>query len=636
MKISTKNQTPHVLVAAGFAVVSLLLLVIIALWKVNANSKDLFHAALEENQFNQQVTMQILNAAHQRALALHAMTILEDPFEKDETFIRFREYGEKLIIQRKILGESNSGEKEWEIWQGIRQTLNTGSRIQYEVIDAVEKGENAAAQHALVSRLQPLQENLQKQLGELNKVKEQDLLAQQHATQSLDGNITALMYLLGFVAAALGIATYLLISRSTSREKYTAKRARQYKALFELSLSQELPCDEQIHNTLRMTCKFLNMDLAKLCRIDARRGSARFVDVVDFRGALTGMEKNTVVPLDKTMCGISLESNEAVLLSDVQESIYKQHDYYEVGNTGCFMGIKLEVSGQVYGSLNFSNHLRRTADFTKHDREVLRLAAKSICAVLERENQIQFRIENKVRENSAREESRFFANINYELRTPLNAIIGYSELVLADHSVSDNNSREMLRKIKQSGHALLSLVDNILDLTRLEASNITVSHQEFDIMDSVNAVVESMGSIFSQTNTRFICSHYPGSIRTDKEKFQQILLNLLVNLCQYSTQTEITMKIEEQVIEQKDYIRFALSGNASSQNLASKLMGIVGENGVSQWNYGRMELGFSLCHKFTQLLGGELTVSEKSGHNTVFILSLPKFVGYEEGYASSA
>ena len=621
---SSNKKLPHLFIAAGFILVSLLLLSIIALWKLNNEHGLVFESELQKYQAQQQAIVRILNAAYQRALSLHNMTITQDPFAKDATFLKFRDFGQRLIADREYLSSTNTTEQEWQIWRQIRDTLNNGGSLQYQIIDTMDAGDNAAAQELLVNRLQPLQEHLQEQLHKLSKTKEAKLFRRQSIMQSRDSNIKALMYVLGLVAAILGIATYISIRRSTNAEIALVKQAEHYKDLYQQSALVELSGEDQIRETIQLLCRYLDMDAAKLSKVDIRRRSLTYVEIVDLSGSLTAMEKSNVVSLDKTMSGLCVEKSDPIVLQHVAQSIYANSEFYELSNTGSFVGIGLKVDGQVYGSLSFFRHQARNSAFSPYEIEALVLASQWISVILQTETALKLQIEDKVNQQSSNFETRFYANINHELRTPLNAIIGYSELLLRGEQTTEEKGDEVLRKIRQSGHHLLSLVDNILDLTRLEAGKVNLSVQEFDVMASVNAVLESLDYLFLQTGSNFICRHYLGTMQTDKEKFQQILQNLIENICQYSKQSELTMNITECRQDGREFVKFSLSGNIGMQNLASKLIDIVNESVRRHWDYGRMELGFSLCHRFTQILGGSLSVSEHSGQAPVFQLMLPK------------
>jgi len=609
--------------------VTLLLLSIIALWKLHTANGHKIESELRSYQAQQQSIVQILNAAYQRALSLHNMSIQQDPFAKDATFIRFRDFGQKLIVDREFLSASNTTEEEWNVWRDIRDTLNDGGALQYQIIDAMDNDKNDFAQVLLVTKLQPLQEHLQQSLHTLSQVKEKKLLQRQSKLQQVDRNVTALMYVLGLVAGVLGVFTTVWIRRSTKVELALVKQASQYKALYAQSAAQEISPEQQIRESMRLLCEFLDMDSAKLSKVDIRRRQLTYVEIVDLTDSLTGMEKNNVVSLDKTMSSLCADKSEPIFVQNVSTSMYSNHQFYESSNTGSFIGTGLIVSGQPFGYLSFFRRQPRNLPFSNAEVEVLQLATKWICATLQSQSSLKLQIENKANQQSSDFESRFYSNINHEMRTPLNAVIGYAELLLTREDGAEEKSEEILRKIRQSGHHLLSLVDNILDLTKLETGKVNISVEEIDIMSTVNAVAETLDYVFLQTNTKFICNQFLGSMRTDKEKFQHILLNLIENICQYSKQSEITMKISNIKANGEDYISFSLSGSIGLQNLASKLLDIVNESARRHWDYGRMEMGFSLCHRYSKILGGSLSVSENSGRTPVFHLRLPKYLQRE-------
>lgn len=604
--------------------VTLLLVVIIALGKLNTTNNLKFETELRHYQAQQQAIVQILNSAYQRALSLHDMSITQDPFAKDATFIRFREFGQKLIYYREYLSATNTTEEEWQLWRDIRDTLNNGGSLQYRIIDAIESDNTDMVKTLLLQELQPLQHHLQELLQKLSQIKESKLASYQSTLKHTDTNVTVLMYVLGLVAGILGIFTTIWIRGSTQVERELSEKAEQYKALYQLSALPDISVHEQINETMRLLCRYLDMDSAKLGRVDLRRRDLTYVEIVDFAGSLTEMEKNNVVSMDKTMSGLSVEKSDPILVQNVSQSIYANSQFFESVNTGSFIGIGLTVAGQIWGSLSFFRHQPRKSGFSKSEIQVLDIVGKWISVALQMQSSMRLQIENKASEKTANFETRFYSNINHELRTPLNAVIGYAELLMAHDDFAKSKRDEILLKIRQSGHHLLSLVDNILDLTKLEIGKVNLSIENFSVMDSVNAVVESLDYVFLQTETKLICSQYLGEMHSDKEKFQQILQNLIENICHYSKESEITMKITDTKLNGVDAIACSINGSRGLQNLANKLVDIVNESARRHWDYGRMEMGFSLCHRFSKILGGNMSVTESGNNVIVFHLVLPK------------
>jgi len=219
--------------------------------------------------------------------------------------------------------------------------------------------------------------------------------------------------------------------------------------------------------------------------------------------------------------------------------------------------------------------------------------------------------------------------MSHELRTPLNAIIGYGELLLDDKSITANDSNfRDLRKIVSAGHHLLTLINEILDLSKIEAGKLEVYASDIDLPHMFNELSTTIKPLVEQNNNKLIvdCSPQVRQIHSDNMKVRQILINLLGNACKFTRNGIITLQAEPRLVNGVDYVVFTVSdsGIGISETVIDNLFEPFTQGDLSPTkNHGGTGLGLSICHRLSVLLGGDITVTSAEGEGTTFVVSIP-------------
>jgi signal transduction histidine kinase/CheY-like chemotaxis protein len=232
-------------------------------------------------------------------------------------------------------------------------------------------------------------------------------------------------------------------------------------------------------------------------------------------------------------------------------------------------------------------------------------------------------------EDASRAKSAFLANMSHELRTPLNAIIGYSEMLEEETQESGKvQNVQDIQKIQTAGKHLLSLINDVLDLSKIEAGKMGLHLESFD----VGLMIQEMAATFQSavaknTNTlQFHLSEDLGVMRADITKVRQILFNLLSNACKFTDHGAISLDVDRTEIEDQPWIRFSVSdtGIGISPEQQRKLFKEFAQADVSiARKYGGTGLGLAISHRFAQLMGGHINVESIPGKGSVFTVQLP-------------
>lgn len=246
------------------------------------------------------------------------------------------------------------------------------------------------------------------------------------------------------------------------------------------------------------------------------------------------------------------------------------------------------------------------------------------------------RIENEIREAKELAEeanqmkSDFLANMSHELRTPLNAIIGYSEILQEDaHDMGQPTFVSDLRKIHSAGKHLLQLINDILDLSKIEAGKMDLYIEEFEVKNLIDDIKTIIQPLMEKNHNRFEIKSelFYKTVRSDVTKLKQILFNLLSNAAKFTRNGLITLTIKNYLAgDEQERILFSVSdtGIGLTQEQIGKLFESFTQADASTTRkYGGTGLGLAISRRFCQMLGGDITVSSVILEGSTFTIDLP-------------
>lgn len=240
-----------------------------------------------------------------------------------------------------------------------------------------------------------------------------------------------------------------------------------------------------------------------------------------------------------------------------------------------------------------------------------------------------------------RTKSLFLANMSHELRTPLNAIIGYSEMLEEEaEDFGYSNIVPDLQKIRTAGTHLLALINDILDLSKIEAGKIEFYLEDFIIEDVIDDVGMTVQPVVEKNNNKFVIEvgEELGTMHADITRMRQVMVNMLSNAAKFTENGIVTLKARRYDNEGNDWIEIAVSdtGIGMSEEQTSKIFGEFAQADVSTTRkFGGTGLGLSISLHFCQLMGGDITVTSKEGEGSTFTVSLPAKVILHEKFITN-
>ncbi len=236
---------------------------------------------------------------------------------------------------------------------------------------------------------------------------------------------------------------------------------------------------------------------------------------------------------------------------------------------------------------------------------------------------------NEKAEAANNAKSQFLANMSHELRTPLNAIIGYSEILQEEAEDSGNSSSVAdLQKIQSAGKHLLALINDVLDLSKIEAGKMDIFPETFSIRNVVDEVATTIQPMLARNSNmlRVTCPEGIGTMHSDMIKVRQILLNLLSNACKFTEQGTIALEVSREKKTGRSNIIFRVSdsGIGMTETQMAKLFEAFTQAEASTTRtYGGTGLGLAITRKFCQMLNGDVTVSSERGKGSTFTVRIP-------------
>ena len=228
-----------------------------------------------------------------------------------------------------------------------------------------------------------------------------------------------------------------------------------------------------------------------------------------------------------------------------------------------------------------------------------------------------------------RAKSAFLANMSHELRTPLSAVIGYSEML--EEEAEDAGEKTMLidlGKIKSNAKHLLSLINDVLDLSKVEANKMDLYVETIDVEDFVRDVAGTVDALVAKKSNVLILDvgDVTGTLSTDATRLRQCLFNLVGNAAKFTEGGRITLRVRKELVTGVEWLSFAVLDTGigmTPEQLSRLFQRFVQADETTTRKYGGTGLGLALSRAFARLLGGDISVESTEGEGTCFTVRIP-------------
>jgi signal transduction histidine kinase len=381
-------------------------------------------------------------------------------------------------------------------------------------------------------------------------------------------------------------------------------------------------------NTLvESAARLCDADMASINR--EQGGSYQQVASYGYSSAFNEFMMQHPIPAGRgSIAGRTVLEGKAMQVPDVLvDPEYQFKEGAQVGGTRTMLGVPLLREGKPIGVIVLSRTSVRP--FTDKQIELVETFADQAVIAIENVRLFdEIQDKNLQLAEASRHKSQFLASMSHELRTPLNAIIGLTEMMVTNAPrFGTEKATEPLRRVHRAGTHLLALINQVLDLSKIEAGKLELNPESVNLAPLIDEVIGTARQLAEQNKNRLVVEAQEklGTLTVDPMRLRQILLNLLSNACKFTSQGEVKLRVRK-IVDGRNWIEFAVSDTGigmTPEQQAKLFEEFTQADSSTAQRYGGTGLGLAITRKLARMMGGDVTVGSAPGKGSVFAVRLP-------------
>ncbi|HWX31449.1 MAG TPA: ATP-binding protein [Steroidobacteraceae bacterium] len=342
---------------------------------------------------------------------------------------------------------------------------------------------------------------------------------------------------------------------------------------------------------------------------------------------LIGAIRDRHVHIGDTAIGKAAEQRVPIQVSDIQSDPSSVLDVIVRAGFRSLLTVPLLATDRIVGALVVRR--KQPGEFPKSTVDLLQtFAAQSVLAI--QNARLFSEVEEKGRQlaEASERKSQFLASMSHELRTPLNAIIGLTEMMVTNAArFGTEKALEPLRRVNAAGTHLLSLINEVLDLSKIEAGKLELNPEPVNLPRLIDEVIGTAGQLAEKNQNRLVveAQENVGALNADSMRLKQILLNLLSNACKFTKEGEVALRVRK-VADGCDWVELAVADSGigmTAEQQAKLFQDFTQADSLTARRYGGTGLGLAITRKLARMMGGDVTVASEPGKGSVFTVRLP-------------
>jgi len=335
------------------------------------------------------------------------------------------------------------------------------------------------------------------------------------------------------------------------------------------------------------------------------------------------------IHLGETAIGRAVEQRTPIQVPDIQSDPSSVLDVIVRAGFRGHLTVPLLAADRIVGALVVRR--KEPGEFAKNTIDLLQtFAAQSVLAI--QNARLFHEIEETGRQlaEASQHKSQFLANMSHELRTPLNAIIGVSEMLREDAETLQQDT-EPLDRVLGAGRHLLALINDILDLSKIEAGRMELNLDTFALTPLIDEVVKTIEPLAAKSGNQVAvhCDAALGMIHADQMRLRQALLNLMSNANKFTEKGTITIAARQKQENGRDWVTLSVADTGigmTPEQMVKLFQEFSQASSKTASKYGGTGLGLAISRRFCQMMGGDITVASEPGKGSVFTVRLPASV----------